>query len=50
MKLPEGLTTIGARTFLNCSSLQWEVVFPKTLETVGDSAFYGCSKISRKFR
>lgn len=49
MKLPEGLITIGARTFQNCSSLQWEVVFPKTLETVGDSAFYGCSKISRKF-
>ena len=46
MTLPEGLITIGARTFQGCNNLQWEVQFPSTIKEVGDSAFNGCSKIT----
>ena len=46
MTLPDGLITIGARTFQGCSNLEWNVKFPSTLTTVGDNAFSGCSKIT----
>ena len=46
MTLPEGLITIGERTFAYCTSLEWNVQFPSTLESIGEKAFYGCSKIT----
>ena len=46
MTLPDGLITIGARTFQGCSNLEWNVKFPSTLTTVGDNAFSGCNKIN----
>ena len=46
MTLPEGLITIGARTFQSCTNLEWEVKFPSSIESVGDNAFNGCSKIT----
>lgn len=46
ISLPEGLTSIGARTFQGCSNLEWDVKFPSTLTSIGDNAFNGCSKIT----
>ena len=46
MTLPEGLITIGARTFQNCTNLEWNVKFPSSIEGVGDNAFSGCRKIT----
>lgn len=43
--LPEGLVSIGARTFRNCYSLE-SVNFPGTLKTIGDFAFDGCLSLS----
>lgn len=46
ISLPEGLTSIGARTFQGCSNLEWDVKFPSTLTSIGDNAFNGCGKIT----
>ena len=42
--IPEGVTTIGAYAFKNCSSLK-SIVLPKTLLSIGDDAFSGCSSL-----
>ena len=42
LSLPEGLKTIGDRTFEQCTGLVGNLVLPSTLETIGQSAFYGC--------
>ena len=39
------LKTIGERVFLNCSQLK-SIYLPKTLETIGDSAFNECRKLT----
>lgn len=41
VSLPYNLTVIPEETFAGCSKLQ-TIVFPKALETIGKSAFYGC--------
>ena len=37
--LPEGLTTIQAKAFCYCTSLQEVVIIPSTVTTIGDLAF-----------
>ncbi len=37
----EGVRTIGARSFMNCTSLA-SVSLPSTIESIGENAFYGC--------
>ena len=37
--LPEGLTTIQAKAFCYCTSLQNVVIIPSTVDTIGDYAF-----------
>ena len=44
--LPQGLKSIGNKTFAFCSNLEWNIEFPETVETIGDMAFYGCTKIT----
>lgn len=44
MVIPEGVTTISASLFKDCTELT-SVTFPSTLTTIGDSAFSGCSKL-----
>ena len=40
--IPEGVKTIEAKAFNNCSKLH-SVELPSTLEKIGDNAFHGCS-------
>ena len=44
--IPEGITSIGARTFAFCSNLEWNISFPQSLQEIGEKAFYGCEKIT----
>ncbi|MDD4291259.1 MAG: leucine-rich repeat protein [Clostridia bacterium] len=44
--LPEGLLKISHEAFMNNTSVK-EVVFPSTLEAIGDKAFYGCTGITK---
>lgn len=37
----EGVRTIGARSFMNCTSLE-SVSLPSSVESIGENAFYGC--------
>ena len=41
----EGVRTIGARSFMNCTSLA-SVSLPSTIESIGENAFYGCRLLS----
>ena len=37
----EGVRSIGARSFMNCTSLE-SISLPSTVESIGENAFYGC--------
>lgn len=39
-----GVTSIGARAFFNCYALP-NVIFPSTLRSIGNYAFYGCGGV-----
>ena len=41
----EGIRTIGARSFMNCTALA-SVSLPSTIESIGENAFYGCRLLS----
>jgi len=43
--IPDGVTTIGDRTFSQCSSLT-EVVIPDSVTSIGIESFYDCRKLS----
>lgn len=43
--LPEGLTTIAHDAFSNCSVLD-SITIPSTVTSIGEAAFYYCSKLS----
>ena len=43
LRLPEGLTNIGARAFYGCSGLSGELRIPSTVTIIQESAFLGCS-------
>ena len=42
--IPEGVTAIGGKAFLNCTSLT-SVTIPASVTSIGDDAFYGCAKL-----
>jgi hypothetical protein len=46
--IPEGVTRIGEKAFIMCSNLE-TINLPSTLKpgryTIGDNAFWGCSKL-----
>ncbi len=44
--IPEGVTSIGARAFNDCTALV-SVSFPSTLRSVGASAFYTCGSLEK---
>jgi hypothetical protein len=44
IKLPSGLTVIGANAFENCIKLK-QVTLPDGFERLGFYAFYGCAKL-----
>jgi hypothetical protein len=41
---PDGLTEIDGRILASDQSLT-SVILPNTLETIGDSVFYGCENL-----
>lgn len=43
--IPEGITHISDRAFMNCKYLN-EVIFPSTLLHIGKQAFLGCSQLN----
>ena len=43
--IPDGVTTIKARTFSACSELL-DVVIPESVTSIGNFAFYGCTKLT----
>lgn len=45
VELPDGLTTIGAHAFSECSGLE-SIRIPDTVSSIGEHAFYGCSQLS----
>ncbi|MBR3093527.1 MAG: leucine-rich repeat domain-containing protein [Bacteroidaceae bacterium] len=46
LNIPEGVTSIGSRCFINCTGIT-SVTFPNTLTSVGASAFEGCTGIKQ---
>ncbi|GMI11280.1 hypothetical protein TrVE_jg2979 [Triparma verrucosa] len=42
--IPEGITSIGFRSFQGCSSLK-DIKFPKSLTNIGEYSFAGCSSL-----
>ena len=45
VKIPDGVTKIGARVFLNCTGLE-SVIIPETVTSIGTAAFSGCSGLT----
>ncbi len=45
IKIPKGVTTIGAYSFYNDSTLN-RITLPSTITTIGSYAFYGCNNIT----
>jgi len=43
--IPEGITTIPARAFYNCTALT-EVTIPEGIVSIGDYAFYNCKALT----
>ena len=43
--IPESVTSIGGKTFYNCSYLT-SVTIPKSVTSIGGGAFYGCSGLT----
>jgi hypothetical protein len=43
--IPNSVTTLGKRVFLNCTSLLF-LIIPNNVESIGDYAFSGCSKLT----
>ena len=46
LNIPEGVTDLPYKAFGQCISIS-EVILPQSLKTIGDSAFYNCSKIKK---
>lgn len=44
-KLPEGITTIGAKAFYECSRLG-DFTLPSSVTTIGNDAFYNCKSLT----
>lgn len=42
--IPEGVTSIGAGAFMNCTGLT-KITFPSTLTSIGNNAFEGCTNL-----
>ena len=42
--IPDGVTTIAASAFQNCTNLQ-SVYIPASVETIGANAFSGCTNL-----
>ena len=42
----EGITSVGASAFLECSSLR-EIVIPRSATYIGNGAFFGCSSLEK---
>jgi hypothetical protein len=45
IRLPNGLTSIGSKAFLDCSQLQ-NITIPSSVTTIGQEAFKGCSALT----
>jgi hypothetical protein len=45
LRLPAGVTTIGANAFYGCTNLT-AITLPSTLTTIGGSAFYNCTNLA----
>ena len=43
--IPDGVTSIGAGAFKNCTALI-VIAIPNTVTSIGNSAFYGCSNLT----
>ena len=43
--LSEGITAIGARSFISCTGLS-EIEIPESVTTIGNEAFYRCTNLS----
>ena len=46
INLPENLTTIEITAFEGCTNLRGDFVFPKTLKSIGFSAFFKCESLT----
>lgn len=46
LTLNEGLKEIGNRAFCKSTGLTGELIFPSTLDSIGDQAFGGCNNVS----
>ena len=46
INLPDSLKTIPLQLFMNCSSLEGELVIPDSVKTIEQSAFRGCTGIT----
>lgn len=42
--IPEGVVTIESNAFTFCDGLEW-ICLPKSLDFIGESAFYGCKSL-----
>ena len=58
VNMPEGITRIGEKAFMNCTSLTctywqgeraWGLYLPTTLQTIQESAFEGCVSLERVY-
>lgn len=46
LTLKEGIKEIGNRAFCKSTGLTGELIFPSTLDSIGDQAFGGCNNVS----
>lgn len=45
VELPDGLSSVGAHAFSECSGLE-SIRIPDSVSSIGEHAFYGCSQLS----
>lgn len=50
VSLPDSLTSIGIRAFMNCTALSGELVLPDGVRTIAEESFCGCSGLTGTLR